>query len=134
MKITLPLHLQRKIGGKKYALNMNSYRNNHFQINNWIKKTLKDIVLAEILSSKEWKGKKQLKTPLTVNYVLYLGNNRKSDLSNWLAVIDKFFLDSLTELGYIPDDNIDFVNEINFVFGGVDKNKARVEVIVVEST
>ena len=126
MKLTLPIHLKRPTGKKTYSLNLNQYRNNHFHTNDWLKKEIKRLVSEQLKNNTD-----KLIPPLTVNYTLFLGNNRKSDLSNWCSVIDKFFLDALVELGYIEDDNTDFVNEINYIFGGIDKNNARVEVYVV---
>ena len=40
-----------------------------------------------------------------VDYTLHLSSARKTDLMNWERTADKYFLDWLVDMGYIPDDN-----------------------------
>ncbi len=61
--------------------------------------------------------------PFLLEYTYYHGNNRKLDVANTCAIIDKFTCDALTECGTWPDDNIDYVKEVRYKWGGVDPNK-----------
>jgi Holliday junction resolvase RusA-like endonuclease len=73
-----------------------------------------------------------LPTPCKITYTYFSNSNRKSDISNMCVVIDKFFCDCLTEFGCIPDDNYEFIKEVVYLFGGVDKGKGRVEIQIEE--
>lgn len=80
------------IGNKKIALNMNWYRNAHYMLLNASKRAYYpkgDIFKAEKIS---------------IAYRLVLNNNRRTDLMNWIAIADKYFLDVLVEMKCIPDD------------------------------
>jgi len=61
--------------------------------------------------------------PYRLEYTYYHGNQRKLDVSNPTSIIDKFTCDALTTLGFWPDDNIDYVTEVEYKWGGVDPNK-----------
>lgn len=94
----LPCHVT--IGSQKpktIALNMNWYRNAHFQILNKVKQSYQPI------SGKRFRAEK-----ISIIYTLHLPNHRRTDLMNWIAVTDKFFLDYLVENGCIADDCVRF--------------------------
>ncbi|QIG70530.1 RusA-like Holliday junction resolvase [Rhizobium phage RHph_N38] len=61
-------------------------------------------------------------------YTLFMGTNREADLSNICVIVDKFFCDALVEAGKLPDDNVNYLQSIDYRFGGVDKNNPRVEI------
>jgi hypothetical protein len=61
--------------------------------------------------------------PFMLEYVYYHGNNRKVDVANTCSIIDKFTCDAISESGLWPDDNIDYVKEVQYKWGGVDANK-----------
>lgn len=127
-KIILPLKvvLPRKTkADKNVYINLNTYRNLHHRINNDVKQMFKND------RQKDLEGLK-LKTPLRIKYTYYANSNRKSDLSNMCSIVDKFFCDALTYYGCIPDDNYEYVKEVLYVYGGVDKNNGRVEVEIEE--
>jgi hypothetical protein len=47
-------------------------------------------------------------------------------------VITKFTHDALVEFEILEDDNYNFVNEIVYKFGGVDKDNPRCDVVIIE--
>lgn len=82
------------IGSKKVSLTMNWYRNTHFQVLCIAKRNF--IPAYSILFKAE---------EIKIDYTLILNNKRRTDLTNWISIADKFFLDWLVASGCIPDDN-----------------------------
>lgn len=121
-KINLPIRVP--VSKKSYFLiNLNVYRNAHYQILNKAKQTFKEMVMNEI---------KQLPffNTISLTYVLYPQTHRKQDVANVCSVVDKFFCDALTEAGKLTDDNYDYLKTIHYCFGSVDPNNPRVEVYI----
>lgn len=121
-KINLPIRVP--VSKKSYFLiNLNVYRNAHYQILNKAKQTFKEMVMKEI---------KQLPffNTISLTYVLYPQTHRKQDVANVCSVIDKFFCDALTEAGKLTDDNYDYLKNIHYCFGSVDPSNPRVEVYI----
>jgi len=116
IKVTLPIWI--KSGKKKRYLNLNQYRNWHFQVSNNIKKTFKEQVGGNLDFS--------ILGEIEIEYVYYAPDKRKRDLMNVIAVADKFFQDALVEYGCIETDDTDTVVKITSLFGGVDKEDARI--------
>lgn len=94
------------VGNKKFALNLNVYRNAHYQILNKAKIIFKNQLLANYPEIKKIKG---LTGKVRVNYNIIPNNKRKFDTMNVISIVDKFFLDALVEFGCIPDDNYNYV-------------------------
>ena len=82
------------IGAKKVPLNLNWYRNAHFQVLNKTKQNYFPVSLETFSADK-----------IAVDYTLVLNNRKRTDLTNWIAIADKYFLDWLVASGCIPDDN-----------------------------
>lgn len=98
----IPARLQ--VGNKIFALNLNAYRNAHFQTLNNAKKNFKVLLYntyPEILLIRA--------QSVIVQYKITPHNNRMFDTQNIISVVDKFFLDALVEAGTIPDDNYKIV-------------------------
>jgi hypothetical protein len=94
----IPVRLQ--VGNKVFALNLNTYRNAHFQTLNNAKKNFKVLLYntyPEILLIRA--------QSVIVQYKITPHNKRLFDTQNIISVVDKFFLDALVEAGTIPDDN-----------------------------
>ena len=89
----LPCYLY--LGNKKLSLNLNWYRNAHYQTLNKTKR------LYEPISGDVFNAGK-----IRVNYTLVWNNNRRTDFMNWIAIADKYFLDWLVGMGCIPDDDL----------------------------
>ena len=121
-KLNLPIRVP--VSKKSYFLiNLNVYRNAHYQILNKAKQTFKEMVMNEI---------KQLPffNSISLTYVLYPQTHRKQDVANICSVVDKFFCDALTEAGKLTDDNYDYLKNIHYCFGSVDSSNPRVEVYI----
>ncbi len=117
--IVLPLYVhttKSKTTKGKVIFNLNNYRNMFHTKSNNAKKAMKKLISGM-----------NLKTlgagPFLLEYTYYHGNQRKVDVANTCAIIDKFTCDALTECQVWPDDNIDYVREVRYKWGGVDPNK-----------
>ncbi|MCP4988508.1 MAG: hypothetical protein GY928_21390 [Colwellia sp.] len=97
------------VGKKKYNLSMNTYRNLHYQISNKLKKQVGEFLL-------QYQFKKYSK--VKIHYTLYFKDKVKRDLLNFVAVVDKFALDSLVERGVLEDDNYNYVVGYTVAYGG----------------
>lgn len=116
---------------KKFALNLNVYRNSHYQILNNAKKTLKEI-LASNLMDLGIKDLGDLKPPFCFTYTLYPPTRRLVDLGNVLSIVQKFCDDALIDLGLIEDDNYQILRKVIYEFGWIDKENPRAELRIDE--
>jgi len=66
-------------------------------------------------------------SPFKFVYTVYPATGRKFDLANVLSIVQKFTDDALQEFGFITDDSYKVIPIIVYKFGGVDKEKPRVE-------
>jgi len=105
---------KRKGKFEKCELNLNSYRNNHFIINNKIKQAYCEALYEQLY-------KLRLNPPITIEYTLYRANLRKFDISNVLSVIDKYFSDALVYYKCLEDDNFNYIEKAIYQYGGVRK-------------
>lgn len=108
---------------KSFSLNLNIYRNAHYQTLNKAKTTFTDSVITRLR-----KIPTQAKIALT--YTIFFPNNRKADISNIGSIVDKFFSDALVDAGVIPDDNYTYLTHVQFFFGGIDRIDPRVEITI----
>jgi len=113
------------VRGKRHSLNLNTYRNSHYQLTNKLKRQFKDIVTDDVLDL-------PVMDKIKIHYKIHYENLRKYDIDNIMSIISKFFQDSLTELGRIPDDNFEHIVQITGTVGEVSKNDAHVEVRIKE--
>ena len=115
LPITIPVSKK-----NKFSLNLNQYRNTHFQILNKAKVNFHTAVAALIkhLPFIESCG---------ITYTLYVPTKRRVDIRNICSVVDKFFCDTLVESGKLADDNFQVVRSVSYQFGGVDSLNPRVE-------
>jgi hypothetical protein len=97
------------VAKKKYNLSMNTYRNLHYQISNKLKKQVGEFLL-------QYQFKKYDK--VKIHYTLYFKDKVKRDLLNFVAVVDKFALDSLVKRGVLEDDNYNYVIGYTVAYGG----------------
>jgi len=118
--IKLPLFVPINKSGKKYYLNLNKYRNTHYQTLNKAKVVFKEIVQNDI-------NKLPSLDVIEINYLLFTGTKRLCDISNICSIVDKFFSDALVECGKLEDDNYLFLPKVSFEFGSIDKDDPRVE-------
>lgn len=124
---SVPIKLEVGVNKKKnYYLNLNGYRNWQFQLNNQLKKLFKIEVAEEIRKLEPVDG------VCSVTYTIYYPTKRAFDIDNIGSVITKFTHDALVEFGIFEDDNYNFVSEIVFRYGGVDKENPRCDVEIKE--
>ena len=130
IKIVCPLYVmlpRKKSADKKLFISMNSYGNVNTHTNNQAKKIFKEIV------SKQLEGVK-INGQVNINYQLFKPNRRKRDKMNVIAVVSKYLLDAITELGCWEDDNDEIVQRELLLPTVYDKDNGRVEVTIYETT
>lgn len=108
------------VGNKKIKLNLNVYRNLHYQINNKAKIIFKEKLLnnypALALIKSDF---------IRVNYDIIPNNKQKFDTMNIVSIVDKFFLDTLVNIGCIPDDDYTHVSYGYITTSKIVKNKNK---------
>lgn len=92
------------IGNKKFALNLNVYRNAHYQVLNKAKIIFKNQLLAYYPEIQKIKAHQ-----VEIGYYIERCDKRVFDTMNIISIVDKFFLDALVEFGCISDDNFKYV-------------------------
>jgi hypothetical protein len=118
--IKLPLYVhttKSKTTKGKAIFNLNNYRNWFSIKNNKAKQMFKAFVKKQAMPLSLGTG------PFLLEYTYFHGNRRKVDVANPCSILDKFACDALTEIGYWPDDNIDYVKEVRYRWGGIDPLK-----------
>lgn len=108
---------------KKFILNLNNYRNTHYYLLNTAKRAYKETMLSQLNSLPKY-------SKIHITYIVYPQTNRKFDLSNVCSVVDKFFCDALVETGHIEDDNYNYIPNITYCMGTIDKDNPRVEILI----
>lgn len=121
---TIQLPLRVPVSKKKFfPLNLNQYRNAHFQVLDKAKKAFAKEIEPKLV------GIPKLKK-LALEYVLYPGTSQLCDTNNILSIADKFFSDSLVAQKVIDDDNYTFIADSRFLFGHIDRENPRIEVTI----
>ena len=120
INLTCPISLQ--LGRKTYYLNLNAYRNWHYQVSNKLKQLFKEAMRSQL------ENLSPINSPISITYTLYVPSARKCDLRNYTTVVDKFLCDALQEYLIIPDDNYTVIKSVSDIFGGIDRNNPRIEV------
>lgn len=110
---------------KRFTLNLNNYRNASYFLLNIAKKNYKQTVLPQL---------KQLPhfNKVKLTYVFYPSSRRRYDISNVCSIVDKFFSDALVESGHLDDDNYNYLSDVLYCFGSIDKDNPRVEILIEE--
>ena len=106
---------------KKFILNLNNYRNAHYQIPNKAKMAYNTAIAEQAVKLN--KAEK-----VSIHYTLYPKTKRLTDIGNVVSIHKKFFEDAIVELGIIPDDNYKHVVFSSESFGDVDRINPRVEI------
>lgn len=124
--VKLPLSITLGVNKKRtYIINMNNFRNWKHFLKNTIKQEFHKEVVPQLPPVK-------LNGKVKITYTYYDNNNRRKDLSNVCAMIDKFFSDCLVEAGVIQDDCIDILPAISYRYGGKDEFKEGYVLAIVE--
>ena len=120
--ITLP---RKTKSDRKISLNLNYFRNLHYQTNNQSKKVYFELMRPQLRGIFFF-------NPIEIEFVLYKSSKRKIDRSNIICIVEKFFCDILVTLRTIEDDSDEFIKSTTYRTGGVDKDNPRVEIFVKE--
>ena len=111
---------------KKGAINVNWYRNAHYQTSNGAKIKFKKMIQAQLDQFDK------IETPIKIKYTYYKKANNSPDLDNFVGTVKKFFQDALVESGLIEEDNINFIVESSERYGGLDRENPRVDAEIIE--
>lgn len=112
---------------KNFSLNLNVYRNTHYQTLNKAKRLYEACIIDELESRPRLLCINQCRLIFT----LFTGSKRTCDVSNVCSIVDKFFCDTLVKLHILEDDNYNYISDISYRFGGIDKNRPRVEIQII---
>ena len=126
MKIISPLYIDLprvRSKDKRVYLNLNTYRNLHYLVNNQVKKAYLEAIREQVTG-------KVIVTPVEITYRVLKGSKRRLDKMNVISVVSKYLLDDLTEMGCWTDDNDDFVKTETILPTEYDKENPRVEIII----
>lgn len=110
---------------KSWILNLNSYRNTHYRVLNNCKINYKKYMEKQIKKAKKFKK-------VICVYTAYNSTKRSFDLGNVCSVHEKFFEDAFVELGKLPDDNVEYIPIVIYMYGGLDKDNPRVDISVMD--
>lgn len=131
IKLNLPLYVilpRKRKKDKRLALNLNIYRNTHFQVLNQAKIVFNTLFSGLINNAYPCGAPTYKQAHIT--YTLFPQTKRLCDVSNVCSVVDKFTQDSLVELGIIQDDNYQHITRVVYEFGSIDKDNPRCEIII----
>ena len=118
------LVLPRKKGkDKRISINLNTYRNLHFQVNNQCKKMYKELMREQL------EGRK-IDTPVEITYQVFKPSKRSLDKMNVVSIASKYFLDAVTEYGCWEDDNDDNVKTEIILPTVIDRDNPRIEITI----
>lgn len=109
---------------KRYALNLNIYRNLDHQTNNTLKQLYKIIMKDQLVGLK-------LEKPY-FSYKCFYKSRATRDKMNLISVVNKFFDDALVEYGCLPDDNDKYVGPLMCLEPEIDKENPRMEIRIYD--
>jgi hypothetical protein len=110
---------------KKIMLNLNVYRNLHFQVNNQAKQVYNEL-MKEQLKGLVLKGR------IDLHFYLLRKGGRIVDNSNYCSIVDKFFCDSLVAWGCIKDDSDKYIGVKSFYPTMYDSGKDCCNVVIIQ--
>lgn len=121
--VTLPL-LVYVSKNTTFKLNLNDYRNTHYQKLNNAKIAFVDVTKRDVLHLPKMQAAE-------IHYKLFLkGGGKKGDVANFCCIADKFFCDALVEANRLPEDHYEHIPEVRYKFGGLDMNNPRIEATI----
>lgn len=130
LTVTLP---RKKKDDRVIPMNLNFYRNAHYQILNQAKISFKEQVWLAILDAdidtNLWV--KYNPPPFIFDYIIYPGSSKAFDVANICSIIDKFTCDALVDLKIITNDNYKIIQSVFYVFGAIDRENPRCELEIM---
>jgi Holliday junction resolvase RusA-like endonuclease len=126
-KFILPIYgvIKKTKNNANCAITFNWSRACHFRTYGSAKKKFKAMIEDQLSQFDKIDG--QLKIKYT-----YYAARKGTDLDNFTVCVIKFFQDALSEVGLIEDDNVNFIICSTQAYGGVDKEKPRVEAEIIQ--
>lgn len=131
-KLSLPLSIA--IGSskrKKFILNLNQFRNLHYRSLNNCKRNYADIV-STLCGDRPYRIPPD--TAVLAIYIYYAPTKRLVDVANPCSILDKFTCDAIVKRGVMVDDNVRHLKEVRYVWGGVDRENPRCDLLLVKHT
>jgi len=128
-KVISPIYIMLprvRVEDKKVSLNLNVYRNLHYQVNNNMKAAYSAEMFSQLYQLR-------FRNRIDLEFVLYKPNKRKFDRANILCIVEKYFCDALTHAHCIEDDDDEFIRSTHYRTGGIDKDNPRVEIFISEA-
>lgn len=115
---------------KKIPINLNTYRNLHYQENN----TCKQIARENIRKYLEYTNQEDIKFDgcVSVTFKVYKKTKARLDKSNVFSVATKYFYDALVTLGYLVEDNDDIIKEELLLPTEIDKENPRIVMTITD--
>ena len=120
VKVILPTYSYS--GKKKLYLNLNQYRNWHYNVNANLKRNY-SLAIQDDLNF-EFEGE------VTIHYDYYAPDKRVRDLMNVVSVVDKYFQDIMVVRGCILADDTSIVKNLSASYVGIDKSNSRIEATI----
>lgn len=119
------LELPTKIGGQ--SVNLNVYRNLHYRQKNNMKVQFSKLIMDKVMRIVPIEGRFKLR------YFITAASNRRFDIMNVVSIVDKFFCDTMVDVGIIEDDSFNQLVGVSVEFMGVEKllTDTMVEVEIV---
>ena len=114
---------------KDFILNLNNYRNAHYQVLNKTK-----VEFCTLMDEKYSYEYEPAPGKVKTTYTVYNSSKRKFDLPNVCSIVQKYFEDWMTHKGIIPTDYITVITECEYKYGGIDKDNPRVDITVERET
>lgn len=134
MRFSVPLKVflrtrKRDAKDQYFILNLNEYRNAHHRILNDAKAAYK----AEVMKvAGHLPALPAGRCRYRMEFVLYPGTRRRTDVANVCSIVDKFVCDALVEMGTFEDDDYTVIAGSSYTFGAVDKDNPRCDVEIKE--
>jgi hypothetical protein len=108
--------------GSKALMTINTYRNLHHHFLAKFKREYGDTIKSLLVDIDP------IQNPVKLDYQFYFKGNKKIDVGNVGAMVDKVFSDCLVELGILKDDSLEYVNKVSYS----GYNKCSSDMIIVE--
>jgi len=115
---------------KKFIMNLNNYRNAHWNELAKAKKLFNEMI--EGFNLNDGTDGFPFENPVRFQYKYYPKTGRSYDRMNVLSVVDKFSCDALIKAGILIDDDYRRVLTPEFLHCKIDKENPRIEITVKE--
>jgi hypothetical protein len=119
--ISSPIYVNLK--NKKYALNLNVYRNLNYHVLNDLKKEYSKIIKPKLKNIK-------FESPIILSFVLHFGRRSRVDRDNICSIVSKFFLDCLVNENCLEDDSDRYILKSCFSSGEIDAKNPRCDITI----